>query len=91
MFPVLQVLAVILLANALLCLLRVALGPTLPDRLLAVNVVGTKTLVLLALIAHAFDREMFADVAIVYGLLNYVIALAASRMLETGRLKGNPR
>lgn len=81
--------AVFLLINAFLCLLRAYLGPTAADRLLAVNVVGTKTLVVLCLLAFAFDRSLFVDVALVYGLLNFVVTIAASRLLETGRLRGD--
>lgn len=77
-----------LLVNAFLCLARAYLGPTVADRLLAINVVGTKTLVALALLAFIFERTLFVDVALVYGLLNFVISIAASRLMETGRLRG---
>jgi multicomponent Na+:H+ antiporter subunit F len=56
------------------------------DRILAVNVVGTKVLVVLVLLAFIFDRGLFIDVAFVYALLNIVVTLAATRYLETGRL-----
>lgn len=82
-------LALFLLLNAFLCLLRAYLGPTAADRLLAVNVIGTKTLVVLALLAFVFDRTLFVDVALVYALLNFVVTIAASRLMETGRLKGD--
>ncbi len=82
-------LALFLLVNAFLCLLRAYLGPTAADRLLAVNVIGTKTLVVLALLAFVFDRTLFVDVALVYALLNFVVTIAASRLMETSRLKGD--
>ena len=82
-------LAVFLLVNATLCLVRAYLGPTPADRLLAINVVGTKTLVVLSLLAFVFERTLFVDVALVYGLLNFVVTLAASRLIETGRLEGD--
>lgn len=81
-------LAVFLLANASLCLLRAYLGPTVADRLLAVNVVGTKTLVVLSLLAFVFHRSLFVDVALIYGLLNFIVTIAAGRLAETGRLRG---
>ena len=81
--------AIFLLVNAFLCLARAYLGPTAADRLLAVNVVGTKTLVVLALLAFVFDSSLFVDVALVYGLLNFVVTVTASRFMETGRLKGD--
>lgn len=77
--------AVVLLAFG--CLWRADRGPTLQDRILAVNVVGTKTLVVLAILARLAGHGYLLDVAIVYGLLNFVITLAASRYVETGRLR----
>jgi multicomponent Na+:H+ antiporter subunit F len=77
---------IFLLVNAVLCLWRAYAGPTVVDRVLAINIVGTKTLVVLVLLAFVFDRSLFVDVALVYALLNLVITLAASRFLETGRL-----
>ena len=82
-------LGVFLLVNAFGCLTRAVLGPTAVDRLLAINVVGTKTLVVLSLLAFVFERSLFVDVALVYGLLNFIVTLAASRLVETGRLKGD--
>ena len=81
--------AIVLLVNAFLCLARGYLGPTAADRLLAINVVGTKTLVVLCLLAFIFERSLFVDVALVYGLLNFVVTIAAGRLMETGQLKGD--
>ena len=89
MTTVLWGLAVFVLANAFLCLIRAYRGPTAADRLLAVNVIGTTTLVVLALLSFVFDRTLFVDVALVYGLLNFVVTIAAGRLMETGRLKGD--
>ena len=82
-------LAIFLLVNAFACLWRAYAGPTIVDRMLAVNIVGTKTLVVLVLLALAFRRSLFLDVALVYGLLNFVVTIVATRFLETGRLKGD--
>lgn len=81
--------AIVLLLNAIACLFRAYLGPTVVDRVLAVNVIGTKALVVLVLLAFVFDRGLFIDVAFVYALLNTAVTLAASRYLETGRLAGD--
>lgn len=79
--------ATALLAMAFACLWRADRGPTLQDRILAVNVVGTKTLIVLALLAKIAGHGFLLDVALVYGLLNFVLAIAASRFVETGRLR----
>jgi multicomponent Na+:H+ antiporter subunit F len=82
-------LAIFLLLNAFACLWRAYAGQTTVDRLLAVNIIGTKTLVVLVVLSIVFGRALLLDVALVYGLLNFVVTLAASRFLETGRLKGD--
>lgn len=79
--------AIFLLVNAFICLYRAYRGPTAVDRILAVNIVGTKTLVVLVLLAFVFDQGLYIDVAFVYALLNLVATLAASRFLETGRFE----
>jgi multicomponent Na+:H+ antiporter subunit F len=81
--------AIFMLVNAFACLWRATAGPTVVDRVLAINIIGTKTLVVLTLLALVFGRSMLLDVALVYGLLNFVITVTASRFLETGRLKGD--
>lgn len=79
---------IFLLLNAFMCLWRALAGPTVVDRILAINVVGTKTLVALVLLALVAGRGLLLEVALVYGLLNYGVTIVASRFLETGRLKG---
>ncbi len=79
--------ATFILLNAFVCLWRAQQGPTLVDRILAMNVMGTKTLVVLVLLSFIFGREVFIGVAFVYGLLNLAITLAVTRLLETGRLR----
>lgn len=81
-------LAIFLLLNASACLWRASRGPTALDRILATNVVATKALVVLVLLGLAFERRLLLDVALVYGLLSFGITIAATRFLETGRLKG---
>jgi len=79
---------IFLLVNAFVCLWRAITGPTVVDRVLAINVIGTKTLLVLAVFAVISGQGVLLDVALVYGLLNFVITIAAARFLETGRLRG---
>lgn len=88
MTTVLWASAIALLVLAFVCLWRAERGPTLQDRILAVNVVGTKAMAVLALLATIADRGELVDVAIVYGLLNFVLTLAATRLLERGWFQG---
>lgn len=75
-----------LLLNALACLSRAILGPTLPDRIVAANVIGTKTVVVLVLLGVVLDQVIWLDVALVYGLLSFTISLVVGRLIETRRL-----
>jgi multicomponent Na+:H+ antiporter subunit F len=69
-----------LLGIMLLPLYRVVTGPTAIDRIMGVNVIGTKTTVLLVIIGTIYHRvEMFVDIALAYALLNFLAVLAASR------------
>ncbi len=59
---------------------RILFGPTVLDRLIGVNAIGTKTVVLLLLIGALYERiDMFVDIALAYAFLNFVAVLAASR------------
>jgi multicomponent Na+:H+ antiporter subunit F len=64
----------------LLALYRAIFGPTVLDRLIGVNAIGSKTVVLLLLIGVLYGRiDMFIDIALAYAFLNFVAVLAASR------------
>lgn len=66
-------------------LYRAAMGPSVFDRLIAVNWVGTNGVILLVLTGFVFDRlEMFVDIAIAYALLNFVITVALLKFFERG-------
>jgi multicomponent Na+:H+ antiporter subunit F len=82
MINFLTAIALIITLNALICLYRAVLGPTTQDRLLAVNIVGTKTLVVVVLVTFIQGANFFLDVAIVYALLLFVVTVALSRYLE---------
>lgn len=60
----------------LIVLARAIAGPTLYDRVLAVNSFGTKTVILLAVIFFLSGRPDFLDVAMLYALLNFVATIA---------------
>jgi multicomponent Na+:H+ antiporter subunit F len=67
----------------LLSLYRTVFGPTVLDRLIGANAIGSKTVVLLILIGLIFKRlDMFVDIALAYALLNFVAVLAASRYFQ---------
>ncbi len=72
-----------LIALMLLVLIRAIKGPTVIDRLVAINVIGTKSIVLLLFAGIIFGQlEMFVDIALGYGLLNSYVSIAASRYYQ---------
>jgi multicomponent Na+:H+ antiporter subunit F len=61
-------------------LYRAIFGPTVLDRLIGVNAIGSKTVILLLLIGFLYERvDMFIDIALAYAFLNFIAVLAASR------------
>lgn len=78
--------SVAVLVTLALALVRAALGPTIFDRALAANVVGTGAMMLLALIGFLTGRPEFLDLAIVYGLLNVIGTIAVLKYFRYGNL-----
>jgi len=74
--------AIIVIINAFVCLYRVIKGPTIQDRVLAINIVGSKTLIILVLMAFIFKSSIYLDVAILFVLLNFIVMVVISRYLE---------
>lgn len=66
-------------ALAIVLLYRVVRGPTMQDRVIAVNVIGSNTVIVIALVAAAFDQPGFLDIALVYALLNFLMSIAISK------------
>ncbi len=66
-----------------LSLYRAVVGPTVLDRLIGVNAIGSKTTALLILIGLLYHRvDMFVDIALAYAMLNFIAVLAASRYFQ---------
>jgi multicomponent Na+:H+ antiporter subunit F len=78
--------AIALLIALALLLARAVLGPTVFDRLLAANTIGTVAVVLLATIGFLTGRPDFLDLSIVYGLLNIVGTIAVLKFFRHGSL-----
>lgn len=70
----------------LLLLIRALLGPTVYDRILAVNVFGTKTVLLIAVLGFLDGRPEFLDIALVYALINFIGTVAVLKFMQYGDL-----
>lgn len=74
--------SIAILITMVLALVRALMGPTVYDRVLAVNVFGTKTVLLLAVIAFLYGRPDFLDLALAYALINMVGILAVLEFFQ---------
>ncbi len=82
---------VALLITVSLTLARAVLGPSVFDRLLATNTIGTCTVLLLAVIGFLTGRPEFLDLALVYGLLNLVGTVAVLKFFHDRKPIERPR
>jgi multicomponent Na+:H+ antiporter subunit F len=75
-----------ILITILLALARALSGPTVYDRIAAMNMVGTKTILLIAVYAFFTDRHDLLDIALVYTLINFIGVVAVLKLIEQGNL-----
>jgi multicomponent Na+:H+ antiporter subunit F len=78
-----------LLVAMALALARALLGPTVYDRVLAVNSFGTKTVLLIAVFGFLTGRPDFLDISLIYALINFIATIAVLKFLKFGDL-GTP-
>jgi multicomponent Na+:H+ antiporter subunit F len=75
--------ALAILFSAFLALYRLLRGPGIVDRIVAVNVIGTKTVAVILLTGYLFERiEFFIDIAFVYAIINFIGTLTLSKYFE---------
>lgn len=74
--------AIAILVTMALALTRALLGPTVYDRVLAVNMFGTKTVLLLSVISFLYGRTDFLDLALAYALINFIGVLAVLKFVQ---------
>jgi multicomponent Na+:H+ antiporter subunit F len=86
---VFAVASIALLITLALALVRAILGPTVFDRVLAANSVGTGAVLLISTFGFLTGRPDFLDIAIVYGLLNVVGTIVVLKFFRHGDL-GDP-
>ncbi len=77
------------LVTMALAVFRSILGPTVYDRILAVNAFGTLTVVLISVYGFLSERPEFLDLALVYALINFIGTIAVSKYVEFSHM-GRP-
>jgi len=80
--------ATAILIGMALVLVRAVRGPTIYDRILAINVHGTQTVLLIAVFGFLSDRPDFLDLSLVYALINFIGTLAVLKLFKYGGLGG---
>lgn len=77
-----------MLVCMIMTLIRAVRGPTVFDRILAVNSFGTKTVLVIAVVNFLTGRPEFLDLALVYALMNFIGTIAAMKFTRFGHLAG---
>lgn len=78
--------AAALLITMVLALVRAIKGPSIYDRILAVNMFGTKTVLMIAVLGFLMGRPDFMDIALAYALINFVGTIAVLKVFKYGDL-----
>ena len=73
-----------ILVTMLLAIVRAVQGPTVYDRILAVNMFGTKTVLIIAVLGFLAGRPDFLDIALVYALINFIGTIAVLKFVRYG-------
>ena len=76
--------SVAILITMTLALIRAMFGPTVFDRVLALNMFGTKTVLLICVVGFLMNRTDFLDLALLYSLMNFIGIVALLRFSEYG-------
>ncbi|TCO72719.1 monovalent cation/H+ antiporter complex subunit F [Chromatocurvus halotolerans] len=80
----LAAIAISLLVVMAIAIARALTGPTIYDRILAVNLFGTKTVLLIAVVSVFAGRPDYLDIALVYALINFISIIGVLRYFEYG-------
>jgi len=83
---ILQIIAFMLIgASVLLILIRLFLGPTTPDRIVAADTLAVITTASLVWLAGYLANEIYLDIALIYGALAFVGVVTVARVLEASK------
>ena len=80
-----------ILVVMLLAIIRCVVGPTLYDRILAFNMFGTKTVLLISILGFLMGRPEFLDIALVYALINFISVIGVLRFSDSVEFKHSPQ
>ena len=77
---VLNAALVILAVMAVLCLLRAVIGPTIADRLVAVNMLGTMVMVMISILAVKMQEGYLVDICLIYAMISFLAVVVLTKV-----------
>jgi len=78
--------SIILTILSFASLYRAIVGPTLADRVVAINMVSTKVSIIIILVALFLDEKNYVDVALIYAMVSFITTVSVAKYLERGKL-----
>jgi multicomponent Na+:H+ antiporter subunit F len=78
--------SIILTVLSFASLYRAIVGPTLADRVVAINMVSTKVTIVIILVALFLDEKNYVDVALIYAMVSFITTVSVAKYLERGKL-----
>ena len=87
----LQLALVFIAISMLILIYRVIKGPSVPDRVIALDAIGTNLICMIAILSILLDTSMFLEVILLIGILSFTGTVAFSKFLEKGEIIENER
>ena len=88
---ILQLSLVFIAISMLILIYRVIKGPSIPDRVIALDAIGTNLICMIAILSILLDTSMFLEVILLIGILSFTGTVAFSKFLEKGEIIENER
>lgn len=80
-YQVLFTIAIIVLALLIFCcLVRAIIGPRISDRIVAINMIGTMTIMIIAILTIAMNEGYLVDVAIIYAMISFLAVVVLTKV-----------
>lgn len=73
--------AIFLAFTAFLCMIRAIKGPEAADRIIAINVVSTKIIIIISLVSFLLEEDYFIDVALTYALISFISSIVIAKTI----------
>lgn len=80
--PLFSVMLIVLGVLLFLCLFRACLGPTVADRLVAVNMMGTIVVVIIGLLTIVMGEGYLADICLIYATISFLAVIVLTKVIQ---------